>query len=310
MNRPLICPLLIFCLLSSGCSEEPEGSGQVGTESRPLRVVLVPSELGATSVLDDFEPLFTAIQRHHGLHFDVRLGQSYAAVVEALVNEQADLAWLGPVTFCQARRRGRVELLAVSVEDGASSYNSGIFVDRDSGLEAMVDLASRSLALGDVNSTSSFHVPVAMLLAAGIDPVNDLSAFYITGSHSNSLTALREGRVDAAAAAFNAYSKSVNAGVLDPLQYVALAKSDPIPNPPIAMHGGLPTAVKQRLREAFRTLHTTDGVNPHMLLGYGGVQVDRYDTEFPVATFDAFMNKLAMVTDELKAEMISKAGNR
>jgi len=53
------------------------------------------------------------------------VGQSYGAVVEAMGNKLADVAFMGPVSYVQAHQRGCAQLLAVSVERGASVYYAG-----------------------------------------------------------------------------------------------------------------------------------------------------------------------------------------
>lgn len=291
-------------IASVHASEHPSGSS-----SDPLRVMLIPADTGADTTKNDFQPIFNAITDNYGLHFDLRVGSSYAAVVEGMESGVVDIAFLGAVTLHQAKQRDAAELLAVSVKKGSSSYYSGIFVRKDSGITSLEGLKGKDVSFGDLNSTSSFNFPVAMLIAGDVDPVNDLGKVYITGSHSNSIAALVEGQVDACACSFNAYEKAIKNGVIDPTLIVPLMKSDPIPNPPLAMHPDLSPEVKATLIKAFKNIHETPGVTPEMIRGYGGKKYDRYDTEFPQAAFDEAMTKLSAVTDQLKAEMLEKAGN-
>ena len=130
----------------------------------------------------------------------------------------------------------------------------------------------------------------------------------ITGSHSASLAALAEGKVDAAAASYNSFGKAVSVGVIDATKFTPLAKSQPIPNPPMAMNKGLSAPLKTKLKQAFSEIHTK--IAPSKIRGYGGKQVDRYDTEFEVEKIYAALGKLSAVTDQVKAEMIDKAGQR
>lgn len=281
-----------------------------GTAEDPLRVLLVPADGGTEEgTKADFVPIFTAINRSHGLYFDIRVGQTYGAVVEAMANAQAEIAFFGPVTYLQTRERKGAELLAVAVEKGQSVYYSGIFVRKDAGIASPTALVGRSLAVGDVNSTSSFAYPLAMLIAAGVDPVRDLSKVIIAGSHANSLAALKEGKVDACCASFDSYEKAVNQGAIDPAQVVVLAKSEPIPYPPLAMHPGLPDATKAKLREAFANVHTSPGITPEMIRGYGGKKVDRYDVTISEEVFTASGAKLGAITDDLKAALVKRAAD-
>jgi phosphonate transport system substrate-binding protein len=306
----IACLAVAIAVMASACSRRDSAgsAGREGSKERPLVVMLIPSETGSSSVLDDYAPLFNAVTRVHGIHFDIKMGDSYNAVVEGMVAGHIDVAFFGPVAFDEARRRGVAEILAVEETGGSSVYYAGIFHRADSGMTGLGDLKGKSLALGDPKSASSFQYPVAMLIAAGLDPSRDLQTITMAGSHSASLEQLEAGHVAAAGASINAYDKMVEAGSLDPRAVVLLARSEPVPSPPLAMHAGLAADLKTRLRKAFHTIHEAPGVTAEMLLGYGGKRVDRYNAEFDPAIFDRAMGDLARVTDELKSEILDKAG--
>lgn len=279
-----------------------------GSAEHPLRVLMVPADTGTNDITADYAPVFKGITEHYGIHFELRAGASYAAVVEGMCNDQADIAWYGAVTYGQANEKCGVDLLAVDVKKGDASYYSGIFVAKDSGIDKITDLKGRSMAFGSPNSTSSFNFPVAMLIADGVDPVKDLDKVIMAGSHSASLAALAEGKVDAAAASYNSFGKAVKKGAIDPQKFKPLAKSQPIPNPPLAMNRGLSAELKAKLRQAFGEIHTR--IDPSMIRGYGGKKVDRYDSNFDERKIFDALAKLSAVTDVVKAEMIDKAGQR
>lgn len=277
-----------------------------GTADDPLRVMMVPADVGGGDVTQDYKPVFDAISKQYGVHFKLMSGESYAAVVKGLCGNQTDIAWYGPVTFGQAHEMCGAELLALDVKHGESVYYSGIFTKKGNGVETLADLKGRSLAVGDTSSTSSFNFPMAMIIDAGVDPVNDIAKVILAGSHTNSIAALKEGKVDAAAASFNSWEKAVNANIIDPELFRVLVKSEPIPNPPLAMNPNLSPELKAKLRQAFSEIH--NHVDPEIIRGYGAKKVDRYDTEYPQEKMLAALNKLSKVTDELKAELIDKAG--
>lgn len=307
---------LTLCL---GCSlpgvssaVQPSAAADTGDERGPvLRVMLVPADGGTESgTRADFAPLFNAVSRETGLRFDVRVGQSYAAVIEAMKARQVDIAWFGPVSYVQARAAGAAELLGVSVLDGESVYYAGIFVRRDSPLQRLTDLRGHSVAFGDVNSSSSFTYQVAMMLDAGMDPARDLSALRITGSHAASLAALAEGQVDAACLSFDSFLRAAAHGSIRAEDFRVLLRSDPIPNPPLALSTALPAETKQRLRTAFARVHQAPGVTPEMVRGYAGKRVDRYDTQFAESGFDRPAQVLGRISDEVRAAMLRKAAQR
>lgn len=282
-----------------------------GSSDKPLRVMLVPADGGTEDgTRADFLPIFNALTRSTGLHFDIRAGQSYAAVIEGMCNGLADIAWFGAVSYIQARDRGCAELLAVDVTADSSVYYSGIFVRAGTTIATIEDLRGRSLALGSPHSTSSFVYPVAMLLAAGIDPARDLGAIRITGSHASSLLALNAALVDSAAASLVSYARAVNEGAISEDALVVLARSEPIPNPPLALHPRLDSAIKTAVRNALATVHTADGITAEMIRGYGGKRVDRYDTTVTDDIFDVVKTKMSLVNNDVRSAILRAAGKQ
>ena len=288
---------------------EPASAQTRGTRQEPLRVLLIPADGGTEDgTKADFKPLFDTITRTSGFYFDVQVGQSYAAVIEGMCAGLADIAWFGPVSFIEARNRGCAELLAVEERDGSSTYYAALFVSASSDIRSIGDLPGHSLALGSSHSASSFAYPIAMIAKAGIDPLFDLGALRLTGSHANSLMALKSGQVDAAGASLVSFERAVNQAGLDASAFRILAKSDPIPNPPIAMNPGLSVAMKSALRDAIAGVHAAPGVNPDAIRGYGGKRVDRYDTRVDDNVFTDAAAAIAFIDDDFKAAVLRKAG--
>lgn len=297
---------ILAALALAGCSQ-PSTAGK----GAPLHVLLIPADGGTESgTLADYRPIFAAVGKSAGIDFDLKVAQSYGAVVEAMCNGTADIAFVGPVTYLQASQRGCADLLAVAVKKGQSVYYAGLFARKDSPIRSIADLRGRSVAFGDVNSTSSFVFPVTMLIGAHIDPVKDLGALRLTGSHANSLAALIGKRVDAAALSFDSYDKAVREHVPGATEVKVIARSEAIPYPPIAMASRLPADLKRTLREAFEGVARAPGVTPEMIRGYGGAQVDGYDAHFPAARFDAAAKKMALLSDDLKGEILKKSAER
>jgi phosphonate transport system substrate-binding protein len=324
MNRTLTAALATLALTVSCKADSPSSSTtevaanrpaervwpRDGSEARPLAVMLVPADGGTEEgTKKDFLPVFNAITRTKGIHFEMAVGQSYAAVVEAQANEQVDIGFYGAVSYMQCRERGACELLAVSVEKGQSVYHAGLFVPSAAPEKTLGDLKGKRVAFGDPSSTSSFNFPIAMLLDAGVDPVKDLAKIVLAGSHVNSLKACAEAKVDACAASFDSFEKAIDQNQIGADALRPLAKSEPIPNPPLAMHPKLPAALKKLLKEAFATVHTAPGVTPDMIRGYGGKKCDRYDTEYGESEFLKATARLDKV-DALKAEILAKAAER
>ena len=111
--------IVLGVLLLAGLPVRGDEPIDRGSANRPLRVMLVPSEGGTSDgTIADFQPLFDALTRATGLAFELRVGSSYGAVVEAMAADLTDIAWFGVVTYTQARERGVAELLAVATAHG------------------------------------------------------------------------------------------------------------------------------------------------------------------------------------------------
>ena len=303
--------LLLAALIAALGADAEAQTLNAGTKEKPYRVVLIPADGGTEDgTKADFQPIFNAITKMTGMHFTITVSQSYAAATEAMCSGVAEIGWFGPVSYLQTKNRGCAELLAVDVVNGESVYYSGVFARKDSSVTSLADLRGRSVAFGDVNSTSSFTFPVAMMMQTGIKVPDDLGKVRLAGSHANSLKALEQGHVDAAAASFDSFEKAVRQGALKGTDYRVVSKSMPIPNPPIAMHTKLSDGEKRKLREAFASVHRAQGVTPEMIRGYGGKKVDRYDAAYSEKEFDVAVVVMSQVNDQLKGAVLRKAGEK
>ena len=302
--------LIVSVLIGHWSFGLPAVAQRTGSAASPLRVLLIPADGGTEDgTKADFLPLFDAITRTSGIHFDVQTGQSYSAVIEGMCAGQAEIAWLGPVSFVEARNRGCAEFLAIEERDGSSTYYAGVFVRASSCIDTPADLAGKSLALGSQHSASAYSYPLAMIAEMGVDPLRDLSAIRITGSHANSLLALNNNLVDAAGASFISFERAVNQGGLDASLFRLLMKSDPIPNPPIAMNPTLPDEVKAALRTSMGQAHEAPGIRPDSIRGYGGKQVDRYNTAVSDTLFDDMADTIGFIDQDYQAAILQKSGS-
>lgn len=313
MQLTLISKTLAVAAIATGllASNAYAQTQHDGSAARPLRVILIPADGGTEDgTRKDFEPIFGAIKQATSLNFDIKVGQSYGAVVEAMCNGAADIAWYGPVSYLQARGRGCAELLALAVRNGESVYYSGLFARTDAGINSVKDLKGKKIALGDVNSTSSFNIPVAMMLADGVNPPRDAAAINMAGSHANVLKALAEGLVDAGGASFDSFEKAVNAKAIDPSKVKVIGKSAAIPYPPLAMHPKLDPAVKTKLRDAFNNIDKLPGISKDQIRGYGGGRVDGYTARTSEDDMTNAGKLFDLVTEQVRVDIMRKSGTR
>ena len=124
----------------------------------------------------------------------VRLWSSYAALVDALLDGEEELAWLPPVAYLRARRRGPVRLLA-SIERGGQSRYGCVLLGRE-GVESIADAEGKRAAWIDPWSAAGYIVPRALLRAAGYNPDAFFSSQGFVGSYASVLSMLRFGQAE------------------------------------------------------------------------------------------------------------------
>jgi ABC-type phosphate/phosphonate transport system substrate-binding protein len=125
----------------------------------------------------------------------VRLYDTYAALVEALLDGEEELAWLPPIAYLRARRRGAVRLLSVIERGGQSRYGC-VLLGRAGLVDRLDDAAGKRAAWVDPWSAAGYIVPRALVHAAGHHPGDFFSAQSFVGSYEAVLSMLRFGQAE------------------------------------------------------------------------------------------------------------------
>jgi phosphonate transport system substrate-binding protein len=206
---PTLLALLLLPLLA-GCREAPSSGGSAGGVPRRLRVSMVPNT-DPGRILRESQPLTSYLEKEMGASVDINVPMNYAAVVEALVNDQVDIAYLGGFTYVQASRRAGVRPLVQRDRD--RSFHSLFITAEASPIRSLADLKGRSFAFGDVNSTSGHLMPELYMREQGVDPEIIAKAIY-TGGHDATALAVMNGKIDAGALDEAVYQRMTAEGKL------------------------------------------------------------------------------------------------
>ena len=187
---------------------------------------------------------------------------NYAAVVEATVNDQVDIAYFGGFTYVQAAKRsGAIPLVQ---RDQDQNFHSLFITHPDSGIKSLQDLKGRRLAFGDVNSTSGHLMPEYFLRQANIDPEVIAKAIY-TGGHDATALAVANKKVDAAALDETVYRKMVADGKLDSAKATVFYTTPPYLDYVWAARKGLDPALSDAFSAAFLKLDSSNPANKPIL---------------------------------------------
>jgi phosphonate transport system substrate-binding protein len=276
--RALVAVLLIS-LVVVGCGGSSSGGEQGSSDPDPLRVGVVPNQ-NPEKVEAEYEPFGEYLSEQLGRELELTVPTSYGAVVEAMINNQLDLAYFGGLTYVQARNRGEVTPLVTEINPrtGDTTYRSVIIVPADSDIEEVSELAGRDFAFGSASSTSGSLYPAIMLRdAGGIDYRTDLANFTYTGGHDATAQAVANGGVDGGGLEDRILYDLIEDGAVDGDSVRVIEESDPIEGYPWVVRDALSDELKEQIAQAF--LDITDSALLDLLRaeGYERVQPEDYD---------------------------------
>ena len=215
----------------------------------PLRVSMIPTT-DPSRMLRDAEPLVGRLEKATGRKVSLTIPQNYAAVVEALVQGQVDVAHFGGFTFVQASKRaGAVPLVQ---RDRDREFHSKFITARDD-VRSLGDLRGKRFAFGDVNSTSGHLMPAYFMRKEGVDSAVLDRAIY-TGAHDATALAVAERRVDAGALDEAVWERLTKDGKVDPTKVRVFWTTPPFVDYVWAARKELDPAVARKVADAFLAL--------------------------------------------------------
>jgi phosphonate transport system substrate-binding protein len=236
-------------LLAAGL---PLASGRSAAAQASLHLVLTPSQK-PTDLLATGEEFAQVLGKLVGVPVRVTVASDYAAVIEALRNRTADLAFVHPGGYVLASREARAVIVAKNLWHGKASFTSRIYVRKDSGIKAVEELRGKTIAFVDPASSSGYIYPMVLLIKRGLVKNRDPRTFFkdvvFSGAHDASMRALLNGHVDAIAS----FDMAREQYLKDPAERERLtfvAETEPIPEAGIAARDGLDPALFARVRAA------------------------------------------------------------
>src|SRR5207237_9562481 len=246
MMQAMRLPLLLLALCAASCkSADP---------AQPLRVSMIPTT-DPGKATREMQPLVDHLARSTGGEVQMTIPTNYAAVVEALLNDQVDIAHLGGFTYVQASKRAGVKPLVQRERD--REFHSLFITQAGSPIKSLADLQGRSFAFGDVNSTSGHLMPEYFMRRNGVDPEVIAKAIY-TGGHDATLLAVANGKIDAGALDEAVFQRLTTNGKIDPAKVRVFWTTPPFLDYVWVARKGLAANVAQAVGDAFLALDSSD----------------------------------------------------
>lgn len=219
---------------------------------KPLHLVLTPSQK-PTDLLAAGEEFGRVLGELVGMPVRVTVASDYAAVIEALRNQTADLAFVHPAGYVLANREAKARIVAKNQWHGKTTFTARFYVRKDSGIKTLEDLRGKTMAFVDPASSSGYIYPMVMLIQRGLVRNRDPKTFFrevmFAGSHDASMRALLNGHVDSIVS----FDMAREQYLKDPAErerIAFVAETPPIPEAGIAAREKLDAVTFAKVREA------------------------------------------------------------
>ena len=204
----------------------------------------------ATEMYRQFSPVIETLTSDlaeslkRDVDIQLRIFRTYQEGLDALVDGQVDFVRFGPASYILALERNKdLRLIAMEEKNGETRFHGLIIARKDSGLTSLAQLAGKSFAFGDENSTIGRFLAQERLLDAGID-ASRLSRHAYLGRHDMVVRAVQMGDFDAGAVKENTFKKLNKDGSM-----IVIETFDNVTKPWIAS-SRLPDAVRDALATA------------------------------------------------------------
>lgn len=260
---------------------------------RPLRLGVLAGR-DVMSTMAATEPLAEGLRQVLGRPVEILPMSSFGAMIDAQATQRIDGGFYSASAYAAAEAACSClePLVAPAAADGTAAYHSIVVARADSGIKAPRDLAGKVVALGRADSIGSRRMPLAGLMAEGIDPLLFRGVREVASSEE-AVRLVAAGAADAAFAwsslagdAADGYSRGtladlVRRGEISMADLAVIWRSPPVAHGPFAVLKGLPEADKRSIETYLLGLESTspaayDKLDPYYGGGFVAVEPGDY----------------------------------
>lgn len=224
-----------------------------------LKVALLPDENAAT-VIQDNQGLKDYLENKLGKSIELIVTTDYSSMIEAMRFGRIDVAYFGPASYTIAKEKMAggeldIEPFAARLKGGATTYQSVIIANAESGIESIDDIKGSGVdvAFGDQASTSSHFAPKYTMQLAGVKHGEDYKQNFL-GAHDAVAINVQRGNAQVGGLSRPIFESLVEKGKIDPAKVKVLTYSADIPQYPWVLRTDLKEEVRTQLRTAFYSL--------------------------------------------------------
>ena len=212
----------------------------------------------ASEITRRWGPILAQLEKDLGVKVKSVTATDYRGTIEALKFKKAEIGHLGPKSYVEASTNNyaNVEPIAqLQLANGSLGYRSCLIVHSDSDLFSPEDMAGKTFAFNDPNSTSGYLVPSAFfMMELSVDPKKYFSKITFSGSHEASILAVANKKVEVASTNLPDLQQLTREGKVPRGALRVIWVSKLIPNDPIVARKDMPASLRSAIQESLTTM--------------------------------------------------------
>lgn len=273
--------VLLIAILATGCSKS-KSTDSTDTEAasqskQTLNVALLPDESPA-EVIKDNEKLKDYLADTLDMDINLIVTTDYSSMIEGMRKGHIDIGYYGPLSYVLLKQKmDNVEPFAAKLENGKPTYKAVVIGNVEAGVATFDDIKGKTVAFGDVASTSSHLIPKEMLLnEAKLTSGTDYEEQFL-GSHDAVAIAVQNGNAQAGGLSLPIYNKLIEDGTIDESKVQVIEESQDYPNYPWAICTDLDSDLQEKIKQAFYDLDDPDILESLKADGFAEIKDSDYD---------------------------------
>jgi phosphonate transport system substrate-binding protein len=192
-------------------------AGELGSPDKPIVITFVPS--GDTGKITKAgTAIADCLTKMTGLTYKMEVGTSFAASIEAMGAEKAQVGFLNTFSALLGNAKYGIFPVLIAIRKYSTNdvdpdialkdqpepfYKAQFMAGASTGIKTFADLKGKTFCFVDPNSTSGYIVPNIMLKAEGINPDTDFKAVTMAGGHDKVAISVYKGDCDAGVSFIN-----------------------------------------------------------------------------------------------------------
>jgi phosphonate transport system substrate-binding protein len=248
----LLLAALLLCV-PCGRAQEPD----------ELVIGLIP-EMNVFEQVKRYQALADHLSAELGLNVRLTMLSRYGNIMERIVNQEVDAAFLGSFTGALASAQlGWIPLARPINLDNTSTYWGYLFVRKDSGIREVAQMRGKRLALVEMATTAGYVFPVAYFREHGVADVRDFfSDVQFWGSHDSAIQAVLEGHADVGAAKNTIWEHLSRESPRIEAELEILATSAKVPSNGLLVSPSIDAETREKIRQTLLGLQEDPTAGP------------------------------------------------